>query len=318
MKTIYFDGTPSIAELPRPAPHQKEALIRVLKSGICHTNLEIIKGYMDFKGVLGHEWVGVVEECQESTLLKKRVVGEINIGCGTCWYCKNSLQSHCPRRKVLGISGKDGVFAQFLTLPLENLHLIPDSIADEEAVFIEPLAAALQILEQTSIRPTNRVAVLGDGKLGQLVAQVLKLTGCELILFGHHKEKLQIAAQLGIPIANEKTMESKDYDLVIECTGSPEGIKQALQLVRPCGKIVIKSTFRVKVELDISNIVVDEVQLIGSRCGPFTPAIKLLSQKLVQVKPLITKTFPLSRGVEALEFAATRKESLKVLIENQK
>ena len=318
MKAIYFDGIPSLADLPQPVPQQKEALIRVLRSGICNTDLEIIKGYMDFKGVLGHEWVGVVEQCQERPFINKRVVGEINIGCGTCWYCKNSLQRHCPRRRVVGISGKDGAFAQFLTLPLDNLHLIPDSITDEEAVFVEPLAAALQILEQTSVCPTNRVAVLGDGKLGQLVAQVLKLTGCELVLLGHHKEKLHIAAQLGIPVATQGDIKRNNYDLIIECSGSPDGVKHALQLVRPCGRIVIKSTFREKVELDISHIVVDEVQLIGSRCGPFAPAIRLLSQKLVQVRPLITKTFPLTRGVEALEFANTNKESLKVLIENQK
>ncbi|TKJ32871.1 alcohol dehydrogenase [bacterium (candidate division B38) B3_B38] len=318
MKAIYFDGVPSIADLPQPVPRQKEALIRVLKSGICNTDLEIVKGYMDFKGVLGHEWVGVVEQCQERSFINKRVVGEINIGCGTCWYCKNSLQRHCPRRRVMGISGKDGAFAQLLTLPLDNLHLIPDSIADEEAVFAEPLAAALQILEQTSIRPTDRVAVLGDGKLGLLVAQVLKLTGCELVLLGHHQEKLRIAAQMGIPVATQRAIEGKNYDLIIECSGSPDGTKHALQLVRPGGKIVIKSTFREKVDLDISCMVVDEVQLIGSRCGPFAPAIRLLSQRLVQVRPLITKTFPLTRGVEALEFADTRKENLKVLIENQK
>ncbi len=318
MKALYFDSTPSIAELPQPFPQQREALIRVLKSGICHTDLEITKGYMDFKGVLGHEWVGVVEDCQEPSFLHKRVVGEINIGCGTCWYCKNSFPRHCPHRKVLGIYGKDGAFAQFLTLPLENLHLIPDSVADEEAVFVEPLAAALRILEQTSVRPTDRVAVLGDGRLGQLVAQMLQLTGCELILLGHYKEKLQIAAQLGIPVTTEGAIEGKTYDLVIECTGSPHGINQALQLVRPCGKIVIKSTFKEKVELDIASMVVNEVQIIGSRCGPFAPVIRLLSQKLVKVRPLISKTFPLSKGVEALEFAATRKESLRVLIENQK
>ncbi|MFB0518040.1 MAG: alcohol dehydrogenase catalytic domain-containing protein, partial [Acidobacteriota bacterium] len=296
MKAIYFDGIPSLADLPQPVPQQKEALIRVLRSGICNTDLEIIKGYMDFKGVLGHEWVGVVEQCQERSFINKRVVGEINIGCGTCWYCKNSLQRHCPRRRVVGISGKDGAFAQFLTLPLNNLHLVPNSVADEEAVFVEPLAAALQILEQTSVCPTNRVAVLGDGKLGQLMAQVLKLTGCELVLLGHHQEKLRIAAQMGIPVAAQEAIEGKNYDLIIECSGSPDGVKHALQLVRPCGRIVIKSTFREMVELNISGIVVDEVQLIGSRCGPFAPAIRLLSQRLVQVRPIITKTFPLTKG----------------------
>ncbi len=318
MKAIYFDGTPSIADLPQPVPQQKEAFIRVLRSGICNTDLEIIKGYMDFKGVLGHEWVGVVEQCPELSFINKRVVGEINIGCGTCWYCKNSLQRHCPRRRVVGISGKDGALAQFLTLPLDNLHPIPDSIADEEAVFVEPLAAALQILEQTSIRPSDQVAVVGDGKLGQLVAQVLKLTGCELVLLGHHQEKLRIAAQLGISVATQGVIKGKNYDLIIECSGCPDGIQHALRLVRPCGRIIVKSTFREKVELDIARTVVDEVQLIGSRCGPFAPAIRLLSQKLVQVRPLITKTFPLTRGVEALEFASANKQSLKVLIENQK
>ncbi|MGB9776304.1 MAG: MDR/zinc-dependent alcohol dehydrogenase-like family protein [Anaerolineae bacterium] len=310
-------------EYPRPIPPPGEALVRVRLAGICNTDLEIVRGYMGFRGVLGHEFVGTVEECPAGrearseaecrTLLGQRVVGEINAYCGECPTCRAGRPTHCPHRTTLGIWGRDGAFAEYLTLPLRNLHIVPDGISDEEAVFTEPLAAALEILEQVHLRPTDRVVILGDGKLGLLVAQVLALTGCDLIAVGHHREKLAILARRGIPTALESEAEGLEADVVVECTGRPEGFAAARRILRPRGTLVLKSTYHGRGEADLTGLVVDEITLVGSRCGPFPPALRLLERGLVDVRSLVSATYPLTQGVEAFARAA-EPGVLKVLL----
>ena len=243
---------------------------------------------MNFRGVPGHEFVGVVERCGNKAVEGKRVVGEINLGCGNCLYCKSGLRNHCPNRSVLGILGKDGAFADYVTLPTGNLHLVPDSVSDEEAVFVEPLAAAFEILEQVGIGTEDRVCVLGDGKLGLLAAQVVSLTGCPLVVGGRHKEKLSILERRGI----ETRLSSDITERVFDCTGSPSGVESAMKLVRPRGTIVLKTTVAKRDSIDMNVIVIDEITLVGSRCGPFEPAIHALKMKTIDVLPLISRTFP--------------------------
>ncbi|MDD5007978.1 MAG: alcohol dehydrogenase catalytic domain-containing protein [Syntrophorhabdaceae bacterium] len=319
MKAIVFDNILSFTE-DHPLPElnkANEALIKVRVAGICNTDLEIIKGYMGFKGIPGHEFVGIVEKVDErdGALIGKRVVGEINCVCGVCDYCIGGLSRHCPQRTTLGISGRDGAFAEYLTLPVENLHEVPDNIADEEAVFTEPLAAAFEILEQVDIKPTDKIIVLGDGKLGLLCAFVLALTGTEIALAGNHEHKLAIAREAGIAAypANDLPIGRK-YDVVVEATGTPAGLESALELVRPRGTIVLKSTVASTREVDLNRIIIDEVTLLGSRCGPFEPALRALSDKTINVKPLISGIFPASRALDAFA-AAVQKGSLKVLID---
>lgn len=314
-------------DYPRPVPPPGEALIRVRLAGICNTDLEIVRGYMGFRGVLGHEFVGVVEECAvrseavrsearsevECRLIGQRVVGEINAYCGECPTCRAGRPTHCPSRTTLGIWGRDGAFAGYLTLPIRNLHIVPDDVPDEVAVFTEPLAAALEILEGVHLRPTDRVVVLGDGKLGLLVAQVLALTGCDLIAVGRHREKLDILARRGIPTALESEAEGLSADVVVECTGRPEGFAAARRILRPRGALVLKSTYHGRVEADLTGLVVDEITLVGSRCGPFPPALRLLQRGLVDVRSLVSAAYPLARGVEAFARAA-QPGVLKVLL----
>ena len=314
MKALIYDGELKLAaDHPPPQVPPGEALVRVVLAGICNTDLEIVRGYLGFRGVLGHEFVGVVEEAEEKNLLGKRVVGEINCYCGACDLCRRGLFTHCPERTTLGIGGRDGAFAPYLTLPVANLHLVPPEIRDEQAVFVEPLAAALEILEQVQVKPTHKVVVLGDGKLGLLVAQVLSLAGCEPLTVGRHPHKLEILKRRGLPtrLAGEP-LEGR-ADLVVECTGRPDGFLQARSLVRPRGILVLKSTYHGHTEVDLSKLVVDEITLVGSRCGPFPPALELLRRGLVEVASLITATFPLEEGVAAFELAG-RPESLKVLL----
>ncbi|NOZ05693.1 MAG: alcohol dehydrogenase catalytic domain-containing protein [Chloroflexi bacterium] len=298
-------------------PNSGEALVRITLAGICNTDLEILRGYMDFAGVLGHEFVGIVEYSPSGQLNGRRVVGEINANCAVCATCRAGHPTHCPHRTTLGIAGRDGAHAEYLRLPERNLHIVPDSVPDEAAVFTEPLAAALEIFDRIAIRPTDRVALLGDGKLGLLVAQVLALTGCDLLLLGHHREKLQLAAGRGI--ATRLLASSGDapppasFDVVVECTGHPGGFASARRLVRPRGTLVLKSTFHADLTLNMSQIVVDEITLIGSRCGPFSPALRLLAAGRVDVQPLIDSCFPLKQGVEAYARAAER-GTLKVLL----
>jgi len=314
MRALFFDNNLRyLTDYLVPEPGENEALIRVTCAGICNTDLEIVKGYMNFRGVPGHEFVGVVERCGNKALEGKRVVGEINLSCGNCLYCKSGLRNHCYNRSVLGILGKDGAFADYVTLPTGNLHPVPDSVPDEEAVFVEPLAAAFEILEQVGIGAEDRVCVLGDGKLGLLTAQVVSLTGCALVVGGRHKEKLSILERRGIETKLSSDITERVFDCVIDCTGSSLGIESAMKLVRPKGTIVLKTTVAKRDNIDMNVIVIDEITLVGSRCGPFEPAIHALETKTVDVLPLISRTFPLSEGVEAFNFASG-KGILKVLL----
>jgi threonine dehydrogenase-like Zn-dependent dehydrogenase len=300
-------------DLPVPEPPEGEIRVRVLLASICNTDLELVKGYYPFAGVLGHEFVGVVDENQ-GPLSGKRVVGEINAVCGTCPTCRTGRAKHCPQRTVLGIVNRNGAFAEYLTLPVENLHPVPDSLPTEVAVFTEPLAAALEIREQILVGPKHHVLVLGDGKLGQLIARTLALTGCELIVAGRHRNKLSLLDEAGISTCLSDSVAQGHFDLVVECTGSPEGFELARRAVRPRGSIVLKSTYAGSLEVDAAALVVDEITLIGSRCGPFQPALRLLTDATVDVLPLIEARYPLAQGLEAFNHAR-RPGAMKVLVE---
>ncbi|HEY0756537.1 MAG TPA: alcohol dehydrogenase catalytic domain-containing protein [Ktedonobacteraceae bacterium] len=315
-------------DYPLPEPPAGEALIRVTQVGICNTDLEITRGYMGFEGILGHEFVGVVEKVaheQGSSTLKsligKRVVGEINAACNksTCAYCHAGMPTHCPERTTLGIVQHDGAFAEYLVLPNQNLHLVPDEVSDDEAVFVEPLAANFEILEQIHLRPTQRVIVLGDGKMGQLAARVLALSGCELTIVGKHPEKLLLVESLGIAACLLSDVDEliqhgrRRVDVVVECTGSEQGLEMALRLVRARGVVVLKSTVAPQSLMHLAPIVIDEIQIQGSRCGPFAPALRALSQKLIDVRPLISGRYSLDNALIAFDYA-TQKDVLKVLV----
>jgi threonine dehydrogenase-like Zn-dependent dehydrogenase len=315
MRALVLDEDLHLVEnYPVPDPPPGAARIRVRLAGICNTDLELVKGYMQFQGVPGHEFVGIVEQAPDAPDWEgQRVAGDINLACGTCLTCQAGHPTHCPNRTTLGIDGHDGAFAEYLTLPLVNLHAVPEALADEEAVFTEPLAAACEILEQIHLRPTDHVIVLGDGKLGLLCAQVLALTGCKLTVIGHHSEKLRILAQRGIPTTLDETGLRASADLVVEATGHPKGYASARRLVRPRGTIVLKSTYHGAVNADLTMAVVDEIKLIGSRCGPFEPALRLLHQSMVNVTPLIEATYTFAEALTAFEHAA-QPGALKILI----
>jgi threonine dehydrogenase-like Zn-dependent dehydrogenase len=314
---------------PRLDPHYSEpqvrageALVRLRLAGICATDLALLAGYKGgYRGVLGHEFVGEVAAAPTAPeWVGRRVVGEINIGCGECCLCRRGLQKHCRRRQSLGIIRRDGALADYFALPVANLHPVPDAVSDEQAVFVEPLAAALEVLEQVHVTPDLRVLVVGDGRLGQLIAQVLALTGCDLTVLGRHAGKLRLLEAVGAGRTLLATPEAigalvaDPVELVVEATGSPDGFATAQRLVRPGGIVVLKSTFAGGLpDFDISQLVVDEITLIGSRCGPFGPALRLLESGRVQVTPLIQARFPLDDAVEALAFAG-RKGVLKVVV----
>jgi threonine dehydrogenase-like Zn-dependent dehydrogenase len=318
MKAIVFDGSLNYREdYPMPGPGPGEALIRVLMAGICNTDVEITKGYMGFKGVPGHEFVGIVEELNgpQRHLLGQRVVGEINCSCRSCDYCRKGLKTHCATRTTLGIAGRDGVFAEYVILPQENLWVVPTILPDEGAVLIEPLAAAFEILEQIHVKPTDRVLVLGDGKLGLLCSFVLNLYGVEVHLSGRHGPKLHIAAAQGMgTIEADDLLPAKDYDLVVEATGSPEGLELALQCVRPRGTIAMKSTMASGKEMNLSSLVVDEVSLVGSRCGSFGPALRTMAKGLIPIKPLITAIYKPDQCAAAFARAQDG-DALKILFD---
>ncbi len=301
-------------EYPNPDPRPGEALVQVTQAGICTTDLEIVRGYMGFHGVLGHEFIGIVKHANDRPdLVGCRVAGEINAACRQCETCQAGRPTHCPFRTVLGISGRDGAFADYLRLPYQNLHPLPHSLPDDQAVFIEPLAAACEITQQITVKPTDRVVVIGDGKLGFLCAQVLFLTGCSVTLLGRHPEKGHWLQARGIPFTTSISDIPAGVDLVVEATGQPDGFTLAHQLVRPRGTIALKSTYHGNLSLNMSKLVVDEISLVGSRCGPFSPAIRLLEQSLVQVGPLVQAQYSINDGLKAFEHAAT-KGVLKVLI----
>ena len=306
----------SVEEIGKPSV-AGEALVRVVLSGICNTDLEIARGYAGFNGTIGHEFVGVVEDSPDGALRGRRVVGEINAGCGKCDLCRTGDSRHCASRTVLGIHGRDGAHAEFLQLPAINLLPVPDSVPDEHAVFTEPLAAACGILDRIGIVGEDRVAVIGDGKLGLLCAQVLVLTGASVLLVGKHSSKLRIAERRGIATATPAVAakHTRQFDIVVEASGAAPGFALALELLRPKGQLVLKSTFHGKTEMDAARIVVDEIAIVGSRCGRFGPALDLLKRRAVDVDSLISEEYPLANGVHAMRRAGTR-GVLKVLLRN--
>jgi threonine dehydrogenase-like Zn-dependent dehydrogenase len=317
MKALRFENNElKLADIPRPE-NKREALIRVIKSGICNTDLEIARGYAGFQGTIGHEFVGVVEKADDARhFIGKRVVGEINAGCGLCELCKKGDARHCPARTVLGIVGRDGAHAEFLQLPARNLFEVPANVSDEEAVFVEPLAAACGITEQVEILPDTRVAVIGDGKLGILCALSLSLKSRQVSLIGKHKEKLGLAAKRnieGILVENAGGKLNRRFDVAIEASGSASGFAAALDLLKPRGKLVLKSTFQGLTKLEMWRVVVDEITIVGSRCGRFAPALQLIAGGQIDVLSLISEEFSLAEGVEAMKRAAER-GVMKVLL----
>lgn len=304
MKALRVDGSPRVVDVAPPTLGPGEARIRVRRAGICSTDLEIVRGYMRFSGTLGHEFVGEVVESADPSWVGRRVCGEINLGCGRCARCLAGLSRHCATRTVLGILGKDGCFAEELTLPLANLHAVPDSLSDDAAVFVEPLAAAFEILEQIAIPPDSRVAVLGDGKLGTLVTMVLAQTGAEVTMIGRHPRKLERVRRVGALARLADEPIAGGFDVVVEATGSPSGLGRAQALLRPRGTLVLKSTYHGTVTLDTAPIVIDEITIVGSRCGPFAPALRALAAGRIDPSPLIEASYPLADGVRALERAA--------------
>jgi threonine dehydrogenase-like Zn-dependent dehydrogenase len=302
-------------DLDPPAPPPGEALVRVIVAGICNTDLELARGYYPYSGVPGHEFVGRVEQAAGAPeWVGRRVVGEISAACGGCPTCLAGMRSHCERRSVLGIVKRDGAFAQYLALPTANLHAVPDALGDELAVFTEPLAAALQVQEQVRVTPDDRVLVIGAGKLGHLVAQTLAATRCRLQVLGRSPRPLALLAARNIATTTAEALVKHRADVVVECTGRPEGLELARQAVRPRGTIVLKSTYHGPATVDLSRFVVDEITLVGSRCGPFAPALELLASGRVDPSPLVETRYPLEESLAAFEHAA-KPGALKVLVD---
>jgi threonine dehydrogenase-like Zn-dependent dehydrogenase len=314
MKATFFDGKQMIFDNNYPDPKFNETLVQVNLAGICGTDLEILNGYMKYSGILGHEFVGTVVKSNNPNLIGKRVVGEINAGCTKCDFCIRGMERHCPSRTVLGILKRDGAFAEFLSLPEKNLHVIPDSISDEQAVFVEPLAAAFEINEQISLKPEWNVAVVGDGRLAQLIIQVIKLTCSNITCFGKHQNKLEGLIQSGIKI--KIGIESTDeqlFDLVVEATGSNSGFTDTMKLVKPRGTVVLKSTIASRENLDLTSTIINEITLIGSRCGLFKPAIDALATGVISVDSMVDCTFPLDKFEDAIVHAK-KPDTLKVFL----
>jgi threonine dehydrogenase-like Zn-dependent dehydrogenase len=314
MQALLWNGRQSKlnTSYPRPKTTNQSALVRVHFAGICSTDLQIFKGYMGFQGVPGHEFVGEVSEGPD-TLCGKRVVGEINFTCGRCEYCRRGLGRHCSDRSVMGILGADGAFAEFVSVPVSNLHLVPGEISDEEAVFTEPLAAAIEILEQVRVDPGDDVLVLGDGKLGMLCAQVLKLTGARVTVMGKHEKKLALVKKTGVRTLHLDNWKPRLFDLVVEATGSDSGLKLAINAVRPRGTVVLKSTIAGDHQVSLAPLVINEITVVGSRCGPFPDALQALKEKSVSVTPLIEKVYPLTKGLDAAAHAG-KPGTLKILL----
>ncbi|MDH3617424.1 MAG: alcohol dehydrogenase catalytic domain-containing protein [Nitrosopumilus sp.] len=314
MKALRFDGKDLNFLENYPNPHCDEALVKVELAGICRTDLEILDGYMSYEGVLGHEFVGVVKESKNKGLVGKRVVGEINVGCENCESCKKGMQRHCPNRTVLGILKRDGAFAEFLTLPEKNLHVLPDTITDEQAVFIEPIAAAFEIKEQIALKPDWNVAIVGDGRLSQLIVSVLMTSCSNITCFGRHENKLERLQKRGIKTKiGIKSVDEHSFDLVIEATGNNSGFLDSMKLVKPKGTIILKSTIASKENLDLTPAVVNEITLVGSRCGPFRPAINALATGKISVDGLIDSQYPLEKFQEAINHAK-KSSTLKVVL----
>jgi 2-desacetyl-2-hydroxyethyl bacteriochlorophyllide A dehydrogenase len=316
MLAVFLDsGQVSIRQLEVPRRLPGYALIRLRVAGICNTDLELQRGYYGFSGVPGHEFVGEVIESDTGHLMGRRVVGEINLACGRCGFCRAGLGRHCESRTVLGIVKHPGAFAEFLTLPDANLRVVPDHVSDEQAVFTEPLAAACEILEQVALPPGVEAAVLGDGKLGLLIAQTLLAHGARVTVYGRHAEKLKIAQRAGAVVTNSTDRPNASFPFVIESTGSADGLREAISMVRPRGTVIMKSTIHNQVSIDMAPVIVNEITLVGSRCGLFEPALELLSAGKVEVAGMISAEFPLAEARAAFAEAASP-GVLKVLLRN--
>lgn len=313
MKALWLENNKiDFREVSQPQK-PNEALIKIRKAGICSTDLELVKGYYPYAGILGHEFVGEVAKADDASWVGQRVVGEINAVCGQCEQCLNGRPTHCESRTVLGIVNRDGVFAEYVCLPVANLHRVPASVPDGMAVFTEPLAAALEIQEQINIKPGDRVLLVGAGRLGQLIAQTLALTGCDLRVVARHKHQQELLTARGIRIITEEEIQRWRWDVVVEATGSPSGFALARQAIRPRGTLVLKSTYKGEMSVDFSSIVVDEINLIGSRCGPFEPALRLMESRQVDPTVLIDAEYSLTDAMKAFEHA-TRPGALKVVL----
>jgi len=301
-------------DLPFPSPGPGEALVKVRLAGICATDLEMVRGYYPFRGVPGHEFVGeIAAPAPDGWQVGQRVVGEINAACGICRECRSGRPRHCEQRTVLGIKGRNGAFAEYLSLPVENLHRVPEEVPDEMAVFTEPLAAALEVLEQVAVLPGDRALVVGAGRLGQLIASVLALTGCDLHVLARSLRQIELLQQRGISVWNPEQVPERSLDLAVEASGSPVGFEIARRSLRPRGTLVLKSTYAGDLTANFSAVVVDEITLVGSRCGPFPPALDFLKKGLVDPRPMIDGRYPLEEGSQAFELSA-RRGILKVLL----
>ena len=316
MRALVWNGRKLCFERSHPTPKSDDrtALVHVLLAGICSTDLQIFKGYMGFQGIPGHEFVGEVKE-GPTELVGKRVAGEINFACGRCEFCLRGLGRHCPERKVMGILGADGSFADYMSVPIENLHLVPESLSNEDAVFTEPLAAAFEISEQIQFNSTDDILVLGDGKLGLLCAQALRLTGAHVNLLGKHENKVSLLKGLGIHTIMLSDWKPRLFNVVVEATGSSSGLKMALEIVRPRGTLVLKSTLAEPHTLSLAPLVINEITVVGSRCGPFLPALQALAKEEVNVSSLIDGIYSLADGAQAVAHAA-RSGALKVMLRN--
>jgi alcohol dehydrogenase len=314
MQAVYLEGGKvTVRDVPVPERPAGFALIRLLKAGICNTDLELQRGYYGFAGIPGHEFAGKVVEADTPEWVGERVAGEINLACGDCKWCRRGLGRHCPTRTVLGIVNHPGAFAEYILLPERNLHRIPGNVSTDHAVFIEPLAAACEILDQVRIEPGTRVAVLGDGKLGLLISQVLQQHGATVVQYGRHADKLQIAAATGVEIHAGGERPQKQFEFVVDSTGSPHGLREAVSMVQPRGTVILKSTIHGEVAVDTAPIIIDEVTLVGSRCGRFEPAIELVRQGRINVTAMLSSEFPLDQAPDAFAEAAKR-GVLKVLL----
>ncbi len=320
MRALVFNNKLELKQdFEKPTPKENEALIKVKLVGICNTDYEITKGYMGYNGILGHEFVGVVEEIngEDKSLLGKRVVGEINLGCKNCDYCAKGLERHCPNRQTLGIFNKDGCFADYVTLPLSNLLEVNEKINDETAVFVEPLAAALEILEQLHIKPYEKVCVLGDGKLGLITALALNASNVDVTLVGKHQNKLDIAKEQNVKtmlLENLKQEDNKSFDVVVEATGRVSGFETSLSLVKPRGVLVLKSTIATGKELNLAPIVIDEITVLGSRCGQFAPALRLMEKNVIDFSKLVSAKLSFDDAVLGFE-KNKENNTIKILLE---
>jgi threonine dehydrogenase-like Zn-dependent dehydrogenase len=314
MKAICWDGDAVTLDssYPPPVPDPYTAIVKVHLAGICSTDLQIFKGYMKFCGVPGHEFVGSVSQGPKEWL-GKRVVGEINFGCGKCEFCARDLTRHCPNRTVMGIVNADGAFAEYVAVWIGNLHLVPTSVSDEQAVFTEPLAAAFEILRQIQISMGDEILILGDGKLGNLCAQVLRLTGAKVTVLGKHRDKLELIKRAGVRTMLLNDWQPRLFDVVVEATGSAVGLELAISAVRPRGTLVLKSTIAGAHQVSLAPLVINEINLIGSRCGIFSDALEALDASQVSVVPLIEQVYPLEQGIEAIQHAA-RPGARKILL----